>query len=66
MRTFNVVFHRHYEIKEEDLLEYQDDFDTPEAAAEYVALELLGDDIVEFIDNVDGFATATIEVKNDK
>ena len=62
MKIYNVVFHRHYEITEEDISNLS--FDTPEEAAEYVATQLLSDDIGYFLDNVDGFMSATVDVKN--
>ena len=62
-RIYRVIFHRHYEIAEEDLLEWQDDFDTPEQAAEYVAREWLADEMPEFSDNTEDFMSATIERK---
>ena len=61
MKIYNVVFHRHYEITEEDISNLS--FDTPEEAAEYVATQLLSDDIVYFLNNADGFMSATVEVK---
>tara|TARA_Y100000310_G_scaffold279245_1_gene298254 strand:- start:28 stop:219 length:192 start_codon:yes stop_codon:yes gene_type:complete len=62
MKIYNVVFYRHYEITEKDISDNL--FDTPEEAAEYAATELLSDDIGYFLDNVDGFMSATVDVKN--
>ena len=60
-RIYRVVFHRHYEILEEDLLAWRDDFDTPEQAAEYVAREWLKDEMPGFINNTEDFMSAAIE-----
>jgi len=65
MRTFNVVFHRHYEITEEDIQDYKDDyaisynFDTPEEEAEAVARRLLEAEL----NNAEDFVSVTVEPK---
>ena len=64
-KTYNVIFHRHYEIPEEFLFKWQDEFDTPEEAAEHIARDWLADEMSLFIDNTEDFMSATVKQKGD-
>jgi len=61
MKTYNVVFHRHYTITSNDVIGWEEDYDTIEEAVEARAKDWMADEMPEFVDNIDDFVSVTVE-----
>lgn len=64
MKVYNVVFHRHYTVTSNDVVGWEDEFDTIEEAVEEKARDWMSDEMPEFVDNTKDFVSATIQLKS--
>ena len=61
MKTYNVVFHRHYYVTSEQVEGWDKHFDTVEEAVEAKAMKFLHNDLKELSWDTLTFVPATVE-----